>query len=127
MLNGIHHIALKTDHEKQFREVLHFYREVLGCAPVRAWGEGEDSCAMLDLGNTLLEVSIRGAAGQGGDRFAHIAFRTDDVDGAVDLVRAAGCPITVEPKNANLGGDYPIRVAFCIGPAGEEVEFFQEC
>ena len=82
--------------------------------------------AMLDLGNTLLEVFADGAGLPDKGRFAHIALCTDDVDGMIEQMRALGRPILVEPKDAVLGGDYPIRVGFCQGPAGEEVEFFCE-
>ena len=43
----------------------------------------------------------------------------------IEKVRAAGRPVTMEPSDKALGPDYPIRVAFCTGPAGEEIEFFQ--
>ncbi len=48
-----------------------------------------------------------------------------DVDAAIARVRAAGRPITLEPRDAVLG-DYPVRVGFFKGPAGEIVEFFGE-
>ena len=44
----------------------------------------------------------------------------------IEKVRAAGRPVIMEPSDKNLGGNYPIRVAFCTGPAGEKIEFFQE-
>lgn len=126
MLKGIHHISLKADGETQYRSVLEFYQNILGCPLVRSWGEGESSGAMLDLGNVLLEVMASGGAGLKKGRFAHIAFCTDDVDALIRRTRAAGCTILVEPKDVDLGGNYPIRIGFCIGPAGEEIEFFQE-
>ena len=51
---------------------------------------------------------------------------TGDVDGLFALATAAGCPAVMEPCDRNLGGGYPIRIAFCTGPLGEELEFFQE-
>lgn len=126
MLQGIHHIALKTAGEAEFHKTVAFYTSVLGCAPVRAWGSGAEQGCMLSLGNTLLEVTSNGEAAAGKGRFPHIAFRTDDVDGAAEAVRRAGCPVFIEPSDKNLGGDYPIRIAFCTGPAGEDIEFFHE-
>ena len=37
-------------------------------------------------------------------------------------------PITVEPKDIVIPSqpEFPVRVAFCNGPVGEEIEFFQE-
>ena len=124
-MRGIHHISLRAPGAGAFERVLDFYQNVLECPLVRRWGQGDGQGAMLDLGNTLLEVMANGSEERLG-LFAHIAFATEDVDGMIARVRAAGCPVLVEPKDANLGGDYPIRIAFCAGPAGEELEFFQE-
>ena len=126
MINGVHHIALKARDEVNFEEVLAFYGETLGCPAVRTWGEGAGRGARGELRNTLLEVFADGAGLPDKGRFAHIALCTDDVDGMIEQMRALGRPILVEPKDAVLGGDYPIRVGFCQGPAGEEVEFFCE-
>jgi hypothetical protein len=49
----------------------------------------------------------------------------DDVRGAVERVRAAGRPITVEPKDVVLAGR-PTTLAFFQGPGGESVEFFHQ-
>ena len=64
--------------------------------------------------------------GQGAIR--HLAFLVKDVDACVEKVRAAGYEITIEPKNIEFASvpPYPARIAFCIGPVGEEVEFFAE-
>lgn len=125
-MKGIHHISLKARGEAQFSEVLAFYREVLGCPVVRTWGAGEGSGAMLDLGNTFLEVMANGTPDLKKGLFAHIAFAVEDVDAAVERVRRAGCEVFLEPADKVLGADYPIRIAFCTGLAGEELEFFQE-
>lgn len=121
----MHHISLKVQGEEGFEQVLAFYQNVLDCPLVHRWGEGDSQGAMLDLGNTLLEVTANGGQPCKG-LFAHIAFATDDVDGMVARLRAAGRPVLVAPADKNLGGSYPIRIAFCAGPAGEELEFFQE-
>lgn len=124
-MKGVHHISLKARGAEEFQQVLDFYEKVLDCPLVRRWGEGDRQGAMLDLGNTLLEVTANGTATENG-LFAHIAFATDDVDGMVERMRAAGRPVLVQPADKNLGGNYPIRIAFCAGPLGEELEFFHE-
>jgi glyoxylase I family protein len=57
-----------------------------------------------------------------------MAFATDNVDDCVAAVRAAGYPITVEPKDITIPSEPPLpaRIAFCRGPLGEEIELFQE-
>ena len=124
-MNGVHHISLKAKGAEQFQQVLDFYQQVLDCPLVRRWGEGDHQGAMLDLGNTLLEVMANGGKEEKG-LFAHIAFATDDVDGMARRVQAAGQTVFLGPEDKNLGEKYPIRIAFCTGPAGEELEFFQE-
>lgn len=125
-IDGVHHICLKAAGRAEWEAVVEFYTRVLGCPLIRGWGSGADSGAMLDLGNCLLEVTINSGGSLEPGVHRHVAFRTDDVDGAVELVRQAGCEVTMEPEDKTLGADYPIRVAFCRGPAGESIEFFQE-
>lgn len=125
MLNGVHHICIKCNGYDSWQEDVAFYRDVLGFSLVRSWGEGESSGAMLFTGNCLMEVMANGVEPVFGVT-RHVAFACDDVPGMLDRVRAAGRPITMEAKELSLGENYPIRVGFCIGPAGEEVEFFHE-
>lgn len=125
-ITGVHHICLKAAEQEQWEKAVNFYTQVLGCPLVRSWGEGERSGAMLDLGNCLLEIFADAAQPLAPGVHRHVAFRTNDVDGAVELVRRAGCQITMEPVDKCLGADYPVRIAFCWGPAGESIEFFQE-
>ncbi|MDD6239268.1 MAG: VOC family protein [Oscillospiraceae bacterium] len=127
LICGIHHVALKCDGTAEFEKTLHFYQDVLGLEPVRSWGEGENAGAMLSTGDGLLEIFASGRKlPQGAIR--HFALRTERVDDCVAAVRAAGYPITVEPKDIVIASNppFPARIAFCTGPVGEEIEFFQE-
>ena len=127
LICGIHHVALKCDGTAEFEKTLHFYQDILGLEPVRSWGEGENAGAMLSTGNGLLEIFASGRKlPQGAIR--HFALRTERVDDCVAAVRAAGYPITVEPKDIVIASNppFPARIAFCTGPVGEEIEFFQE-
>ena len=127
LICGIHHVALKCDGTAEFEKTVHFYQNVLGLEPVRSWGEGENAGAMLSTGDGLLEIFASGKKlPQGAIR--HFALRTERVDDCVAAVRAAGYPITVEPKDIVIASNppFPARIAFCTGPVGEEIEFFQE-
>mgnify|MGYP002466706237 FL=1 len=127
LICGIHHVALKCDGTAEFEKTLHFYQDVLGLEPVRSWGEGENAGTMLSTGDGLLEIFASGRKlPQGAIR--HFALRTARVDDCVAAVRAAGYPITVEPKDIVIASNppFPARIAFCTGPVGEEIEFFQE-
>ena len=127
LICGVHHVALKCDGTAEFEKTLHFYQNVLGLEPVRSWGEGENAGAMLSTGDGLLEIFASGKKlPQGAIR--HFALRTERVDDCVAAVRAAGYSITVEPKDIVIASNppFPARIAFCTGPVGEEIEFFQE-
>ncbi|NCE64512.1 VOC family protein [Pseudoflavonifractor sp. 524-17] len=125
-IKGVHHICLKTGGEAAFEEAVRFYTQVLGFAQVRAWGAGENRSCMLDLGGCLLEIMANGAPAAEKGRFPHLALQVEDVDRMAALAKAAGQTVFVEPADKSLGPDYPIRIAFCKGPAGEDIEFFRE-
>lgn len=127
LIQGIHHVALRTTPDT-FDNVVSFYTDLLGLDIVRTWGEGDKRAMMISTGdNSLLEI-LPGAAGdklpQG--PFAHLAFATDTVDVLIEKVRAAGFFIQMEPTDLTIGSEpaYPVRIAFCVGPVNEIVEFF---
>ncbi len=51
-------------------------------------------------------------------KFAHLALAAKDVDACIERVRAAGYPVTIEPKDVTLA-DLSARIAFCTGACGE--------
>jgi glyoxylase I family protein len=57
-----------------------------------------------------------------------MALLTDDVDSIVIKVKEAGYEVFVEPNDVDIPANpvYPIRMAFCYGPLGEQIEFFCE-
>ncbi|MDD3165678.1 MAG: VOC family protein [Oscillospiraceae bacterium] len=128
LIRGIHHVALKCAGLAEFEKTISFYRNVLGLEIVRHWGEGTGAGIMFDTGAGLIEIfaSAEGALPQGAIR--HVALATDDVDACARAVRAAGYPVTIEPKDIVIGSKLPLaaRIAFCTGPVGEEIEFFCE-
>ncbi|MDH7571819.1 MAG: VOC family protein [Armatimonadota bacterium] len=124
---GFHHAAVQTH---RYEETKRFYTEVLGCRLRLEWEMGERKLALLDLGDGG-HIEVIGVPASPNDAPAkqapmiHLALRVEDVDAAVARVRAAGCPVTVEPKDVTLGS-LPVRVAFFQGVNGEVLEFFQE-
>ncbi len=124
-IQGIHHVALKPQ-KAQYAQVMAFYTELLGLEVVRRWGDAEYPCVMLSTGdNSCIEVLpvLEGEPLPPEGKFAHLALATGDVDGCIARVRAAGYPITIEPKDVELA-DLNARIAFCTGACGETVEFF---
>ncbi|HTG69942.1 MAG TPA: VOC family protein [Candidatus Udaeobacter sp.] len=120
---GFHHIAIRV---YDFDKTVSFYTEVLGFTERVRWGEGDSRAIMLDTGDgNYLEVFAGGTEGQKEEgAFLHLALRSDNVTEALELARAAGMEVTVEPKDAVLGG-IPVRIAFFKGPDGEIIELFE--
>ena len=127
LTKGIHHIALKAKGLEEYDRLLHFYGEILGMPTVRTWGEGENVGAMLDTGDgAIMELFANAPDKLVTGPVRHFALATDDVDACIEAVRAEGYKITMEPRDIVIGNIFPARIAFCIGPVGEEVEFFCE-
>lgn len=124
MIKGIHHISMKCGTKEEFERARDFYLNVLGFSAVREWPEG----IMMDSGNGLLEIFCNGEGVRTKGAIRHVAFSTDDVDGIIAKVRAAGYEVFIEPKDIVIHSDpeFLARMAFCFGPLGEEIEFFQE-
>jgi glyoxylase I family protein len=126
---GLHHIAVQT---RDWEESLRFYRDLLGMEVVLEFGSPERKIALLDMGDgshmELFQPTAQTPAPGSpapNDPVIHFALTTTDVDAAVAHVRAAGCTITVEPKDVLLAGKVTVRIAFFLGPNGEVIEFFQ--
>ena len=128
LIKGIHHAALKCADLEKFQETVHFYRDVLGLPVLRRWGNEEKAGIMFDTGDGLIEIFASGSAGYTTGSVNHFARATDDADACIAAVRQAGYTIAVEPKDIIIASQppFPARIAFAIGPCGEEIEFFQE-
>ncbi|MCQ2501353.1 MAG: VOC family protein [Lachnospiraceae bacterium] len=128
LIKGTHHVALKCKSAEEFEKTILFYTKVLGLEIIRSWGEGDDAGIMLNTGNSILEIFAAGKVSDSTGSVHHFALATDDVDACVAAVREAGYPITTEPEDIVIPSTpgMPARIAFCIGPVGEEIEFFTE-
>ena len=124
MVKGIHHISMKCKSEQELERALHFYISVLGLRVARQWPEG----VMIDTGSGLLEIFNNGEGIREKGALRHIAFAVEDTDAIVAKVKEAGYEVFIEPKEITIPSEPQLRarMAFCYGPLGEEVEFFQE-
>lgn len=122
MIQGLHHISMKTTNDDEYAKVRTFYVETLGLSVIKEC----NACILMDTGNGIVEVFRNSTEPMPQGVIRHFAFAVDDVDASIETVRAAGYAVTVEPKDVQIGGDpaFPARVGFCIGPLGEEIEFF---
>lgn len=128
MIKGIHHVCMKCSNEEQFEKTIGFYRDVLKLPVAASWGEGAGRGITLETGAGKIELFVNAECDLPQGAIRHFALAVDDTDAVAETVRAAGYQITVEPKTVTLPANppMPIRIAFFIGPAGEEVEIFQE-
>lgn len=131
MIKGIHHIAIDA---KDFDKSCDFYRDCLGLKQVLAWTTSSGvRVVMLDGGNgccvELFERPSYDSPHEGNyGGLCHLAFQVTDCAGMLEKARAWGAEVTKEPVELTLGSEKKgnVRIAFCQGPDGESVEFYQE-
>ena len=115
-----------TKDRQRFNEqkVKDFYISVLGLKIVREWPDG----FMIDTGNGYIEIFTNADGEHRLGSIRHFALLTDDVDSLAEKVKDAGYELIVEPNDKVIKSvpEYPIRMAFCFGPLGEQIEFFSE-
>ncbi len=123
-IKGIHHVAFKCSSPDQYETTIRFYTEVLGLSVKRSWTGG----IMIDTGCGILEIFNNGETDLPQGAIRHFAFAVTDADACVKKVEEAGYEVFDGPRDVVIPSEppYPIRVAFCHGPMGEEIEFFQE-
>ena len=127
---GLHHVALKT---RSWEASVAFYKSVLGFTEKILWAYPDGNRAgLLDTGGgsylEIFEDKFFTPATNGA--LQHLALRTKTLDADIARIRAAGCKITVEPKDVTIQttngvGPVPVRIAFFEGPNGEIWELFQ--
>ena len=124
MIKGIHHISMKCAAKEDLDRAKDFYTGILGLTISREWPDG----IMIDTGNGFIEIFCNGEGERGKGAIRHVALLTDYVDELSDQIKMAGYEVFVEPKDVVIGSvpPYPIRMAFCTGPLGEEIELFCE-
>ncbi|MBO5981362.1 MAG: VOC family protein [Clostridia bacterium] len=127
LTKGIHHIAIKAKGIEKYNETVNFYTNILGMETVRSWGAGDNLGTMVDTGNSVMEIFSNAPDVFGEGALRHIAFDVEDTDACINAVKNAGYTVTVEPTDIVIQADKPLgaRIAFCIGPVGETIEFFQ--
>lgn len=124
LVKGIHHVSLKATNEEEYRKVIDFYTNIMGLPVARQWDTG----IMLDTGAGLVEIFNDGESQLEIGTIRHFAFAVDDVDACVKSVTEAGYEVFTGPMDILIPSNpqLPARMAFCYGPLGEEIEFFQE-
>lgn len=132
---GLHHAALAVEDIESYGRAVAFYRDVLGFPVVREFSKAPRRIALLDAGNTLIEIVMGAKADAGMGPVFHICVETsspDEVDSMLRRCEEAGCAVLAAPEDfhgtdeaeGSGGAGFGFRNAFCTGPAGERLEFF---
>ncbi len=124
-IQGVHHIAIQT---RNWEASLKLYRDILGL-PIVYWVPAAQKIALLDAGNhNYIELfeptdeSPTPGSNAANDPLTHFAIHVDDVDKAIEHVRAAGYEVTLETTRLT-GDNFDATIAFFTGPSGESIEF----
>jgi lactoylglutathione lyase len=124
-LSGIGHVALKV---ADINRSLAFYRDRLGFREMIHLDREDGSLWLIYLRITdtqYLELfpGGEGVRAPGPDTTAvnHFCLECDDLDATANALRAAGVPLTVEPK-LGLDGN---RQCWIEDPDGNRIEFMQ--
>jgi len=127
-ITGIHHVSLFCCGEEELNKAVAFYRDLLGLPVCRTWGSGDEAGAMLDTGSGIIEIFAKGKEKLPQGAIRHFALYTEQVDEYTEAMRAAGYEVLEGPKDLTIPSEppLPLRVSFCVGPVGEEIEFFCE-
>lgn len=122
LIKGIHHVSMKCAPEA-YGKVKAFYRDVLQMPLEREWDGG----VMFSAGEGLIEIFPNAADEPGQGDIRHFALTVSDTDACVAAVRGAGYDVFSGPENVVIRSQEPLhaRIAFCHGPCGEEIEFFE--
>ena len=124
---GFHHVAIRAH---DFDASVRFYTQGLGFKEKIRWGIDKSRAVMLDTGDgNYLEIFANATPGHKPEgAILHFALRTDNCDAALNRARQAGAQVTMESKDVDIDSTphrTPVRIAFCKGPDGEIIEFFQ--
>ena len=112
---AVHHVALDVD---DLDAALRFYVGAMGFTELPRPDFGFPG-AWLDMGDHQLHlVEVQGPMPPNGG--AHFALRVDDLDAAVDALRAEGVAVHPIPETPGAG-----RQAFLNDPAGNLIELNQ--
>ena len=129
---GFHHVAMRA---KDFEASVKFYTQALGFREWIRWGkaasgsEGDSRAIMLDTGDgSCLEIFAGGDQLRPEGALLHFALNSNNCDAAIEAARKIGAKVTMEPKTLEIQSTpakQTVRIAFCTGPDGETIEFFQ--
>ena len=126
-IHGFHHVALKVE---DFDKTYDFYVKGLDFEENMKWEMDDGNRAvMLDTGNdNYLEIFEGRDFEVSNGAYLHLAFSSQDCEASLEKARNAGAEVTMEPDEIEIPSNpaKSVKVAFCKGPDGAIIEFFEE-
>lgn len=119
LIEGFHHYSLTCSSLAELDKTISFYCDVLGMSVAKRMDNG----AMISFPGGMVEVFANGGGTTKCGAVRHIAFAVSDAAACVSAVKSAGFEVFLGPKEIQI----PMHavIAFCYGPLGEQLEFFQ--
>lgn len=123
IVEKIHHVSIKTTSKEKLEEAIYFYCDILGFSVFRKWETG----VLIDTRGGYIEIMLAESPLDTG-LIKHFALGTSNVDGCVKLVEKHGYNVFIQPNDKTIMSDPPVelRMAFMVGPLGEQIEFFHQ-
>jgi len=104
-----------------------FYKEFCGCEPGKLIQDERYKLQYLDAGGQtiilLQRLPIDPEAPRQCGVHDHIAFQVQDIDTAVEKLRAAGVKLQMEEPKVEIIG---AKIFYFFGPDGERLEYVQD-
>ena len=115
---------MKCQSDTEYEKAKKFYIDILGLSILKEC----ESCILMNTDNGIIEVFRNASETLPQGVIRHFAFTVNNIEEIAKSVENAGYEVFVKPKKINIGNDpdFPATIAFCKGPLGEDVEFFQQ-
>lgn len=130
LVRGIHHINIHCTDKNQLERTVLFYKEQFDFEPIRHWKNGQKEVYLLSTGNTALEIAAQSTEPEEKSKgtITHIALDVRNIEKLAEKLKDSGVKFTKEVTDNVIKAEkpIPIKVAFIEGPAGEEIELFEE-
>ncbi|MDD3625996.1 MAG: VOC family protein [bacterium] len=125
-ISGLHHISIKTTN---LQESIKFYTELLGLKLKYDWADDSGKAVLIDSGDgNYIELWFEEKSRSTESVLAHFALRVNSIESLVKRLRENNIEITMDVRGITIPSEKPLKakIAFCKGPSGESIEFFEE-
>ena len=115
---------MKCQNDADYGNAKRFYIDILKLSVIKEC----ENCILMDTANGIVEIFRNASETLPQGVIRHFAFAVNNIEEITKSVEKAGYEVFIKPKKINICNDpdFPATIAFCKGPLGEDVEFFQQ-